>query len=110
MHQLSESDESLPERLRLVIVGGEKASAVTLAAWTKLAGERVRWVNTYGPTEASVIATAYEPEGAIPALLPIGRPIANTQIHILNSQLQPQPVGIRGELHIGGSGVARGIS
>jgi len=108
VHQLSESDESLPERLRLVIVGGEKASPVTLAAWAKLAGERVRWVNTYGPTEASVIATAYEPEGEIPALLPIGRPIANTQIHILNAHLQPQPVGIRGELHIGGSGVARG--
>ena len=73
----------------------------------------MRWVNTYGPTEASVIATAYEPDlvesgSELPALLPIGRPIDNTQIHILNSQLQPQPVGIRGELHIGGSGVARG--
>ena len=113
VHQLSESNESLPERLRLVIVGGEKASSVTLAAWRKLAGDRVRWVNTYGPTEASVIATAYEPESIesgceIPHLLPIGRPIANTQIHILNPQLQTQPVGIRGELHIGGSGVARG--
>jgi amino acid adenylation domain-containing protein len=108
VHQLSESNESLPERLRLVIVGGEKASPVTLAAWKKLAGGRVRWINTYGPTECSVIATAYEPHGEIPSPLPIGRPIANTQIRILNSHMQPQPVGIRGELHIGGKGVARG--
>ncbi len=108
VHQLSESNESLPEKLRLVIVGGEKASSVTLAAWKKLAAGRVRWVNTYGPTEASVIATAYEPADDFPALLPIGRPIANTQIHILNAQLQSQPIGIRGELHIGGKGVARG--
>jgi len=111
VHQLSESNEPLPERLRLVIVGGEKASPVTLAAWMKLAGSRVRWVNTYGPTEASVIATSYELDDSasqIPSPLPIGRPIANAQIHILNAQMQPQPVGIRGELHIGGSGVARG--
>ena len=108
VHQLSESHHPLPEKLRLVIVGGEKASSVSLQAWRKIAGDRVRWVNTYGPTEASVIATAYEPGVNIPALLPIGRPIANTQIHILNASLQPQPVGIRGELHIGGKGVARG--
>jgi aspartate racemase len=108
VHQLSEANEALPERLRLVIVGGEKASPVTLAAWRKLTGDRVRWINTYGPTEASVIATAYEPQGEIPSPLPIGRPIANTQIRILNAHMQPQPVGIRGELHIGGKGVARG--
>jgi thioesterase domain-containing protein/acyl carrier protein len=108
VHQLSESHHPLPEKLRLVIVGGEKASPHSLRAWQKLAGDRVRWINTYGPTEASVIATAYEPKGEIPAYLPIGRPIANTQIHILNSSLQPQPVGVRGELHIGGRGVARG--
>ncbi len=108
VHQLSESNESLPERLRLVIVGGEKASPVTLAAWKKLAGGRVRWINTYGPTECSVIATAYEPQAEIPSPLPIGRPIANTQIRILNAHMQPQPIGIRGELHIGGKGVARG--
>ncbi|HET6178196.1 MAG TPA: amino acid adenylation domain-containing protein [Candidatus Sulfotelmatobacter sp.] len=108
VHQLSEAHQALPEKLRLVIVGGEKASSVSLAAWRKLVGDRVRWVNTYGPTEASVIATAYEPTSEFPSLLPIGRPIANTQIHILNAGLQQQPVGIRGELHIGGKGVARG--
>ncbi len=108
VHQLAESGLELPERLRLVIVGGEKASPVTLAAWRKLAGDRVRWINTYGPTEASVIATSYEPKGDFPTPLPIGKPIANTQVYILNANLEPQPIGVRGELCIGGKGVARG--
>jgi surfactin family lipopeptide synthetase A len=108
-HQIAESHEQVPAGLRLVIVGGEKASASTLRIWRKLtAGVRTRWINTYGPTEASVIATAYEPGDEIPAVLPIGRPIANTQVHILDTQLQPVPIGISGELHIGGPGVARG--
>jgi len=109
VHEAAELRKKLPAKLRLVIVGGEKASASALAAWKKIAAERIRWVNTYGPTEASVIATAYEPvEKEIPATLPIGRPIRNVQIHLLDSHLQPVPVGIRGELHIGGVGVARG--
>ena len=69
-------------------------------------------MNTYGPTEASIIATAYEPTitapEQVPASLPIGRPIANTQIYLLDPDLNPVPVGAEGELHIGGDGVARG--
>jgi amino acid adenylation domain-containing protein len=107
--QMSDLKQALPPRLRRVIVGGEKASASALASWRKIAGTQVQWINTYGPTEASVIATAYEPPGSeIPPVLPIGRPIANTQVHVLDAHLQPVPVGIRGELHIGGVGVARG--
>jgi len=106
---MSDTKQALPPKLRRVIVGGEKASANALIAWRKVAGDRVQWINTYGPTEASVIATSFEPQGSeIPAVLPIGRPIANTQIHVLDSHLQPVPVGLRGELHIGGAGVARG--
>jgi aspartate racemase len=109
VHQMSDTKQALPPKLRRVIVGGEKASANALIAWRKVAGDRVQWINTYGPTEASVIATSFEPQGSeIPAVLPIGRPIANTQIHVLDSHLQPVPVGLRGELHIGGAGVARG--
>lgn len=100
----------LPESLRMVIVGGEKASLTALAAWHKLAGSRVRWANTYGPTETSVIVTAYEPKNweEIPATLPIGRPIANTKIYILDEQLQQLPVGIAGDLYVSGPGLARG--
>jgi aspartate racemase len=70
----------------------------------------VRWVNTYGPTETSVIVTAFEPREweNIPAILPIGRPIANTKIHILDQNLQPLPVGIPGDLYVSGPGLARG--
>jgi len=108
--ELSESSLRLPESLRIVIVGGEKASSAKLAAWRKVAGSRVRWVNTYGPTETSVIVTAFEPENSeeIPAILPIGRPIANTKIHILDPNLQPLPVGISGDLYVSGPGLARG--
>ena len=59
VRELSESALSLPKSLRMVIVGGEKASSAALAAWRKFAGSRVRWVNTYGPTETSVIVTSY---------------------------------------------------
>ncbi len=108
--ELSESTLQLPESLRIVIVGGEKASSAALAAWHKLAGSRVRWVNTYGPTETSVIVTSFEPHNwdAIPPILPIGRPIANTKIHILDEHLQPLPVGIPGDLFVSGPGLARG--
>lgn len=113
VHELSDSREaSLPESLRMVIVGGEKASSTAFASWLRVSGGKVRWVNTYGPTEASIIATAYEPEISapeqVPASLPIGRPIANTQIYLLDADLNPVPIGAEGELHIGGECVARG--
>jgi amino acid adenylation domain-containing protein len=110
VHELAETGGSLPESLRLVIVGGEKAQIQALETWRKVAGDRVRWINTYGPTETSVIASSYEPpaSGPLPSLLPIGRPISNVKIHILDRNLQPVPVGIPGEVHIGGPGVARG--
>lgn len=110
VRELSETSISLPKSLRIVIVGGEKASAAALATWRKLAGPRVRWVNTYGPTETSVIVTSFEPKPSeeLPAVLPIGRPIANTRIYILGQNLQPLPVGIAGDLYVSGPGLARG--
>jgi amino acid adenylation domain-containing protein len=110
VHELAESEQALPESLRLVIVGGEKASASAYSAWLKAGGASVRWINTYGPTEASVIATAYEPDPKkpFPDNLPIGRPIANVRLYVLNADLQPVPAGAAGELHIGGIGLARG--
>jgi len=65
--------------------------------------------NLYGPTEAAIDVTAWQcqPESASGSV-PIGRPIANTQIYLLDQHFQPVPVGIAGELHIGGIGVARG--
>jgi amino acid adenylation domain-containing protein len=110
VHELSESGASLPESLRLVVVGGEKAQNRALETWRKIVASCVRWINTYGPTETSVIATAYEPpaDGPLPSPLPIGRPVNNYRIYILDGNLQPVPVGIEGELYIGGPGLARG--
>jgi amino acid adenylation domain-containing protein len=104
------SGERLPEKLRLLIVGGEKASASAYSAWLKCSEGRVRWVNTYGPTEASIIVSSYEPDNSqpIPEDLPIGRAIANTQLYVLDENLKPAPIGTPGELYISGPGVARG--
>jgi amino acid adenylation domain-containing protein len=98
----------VPDRVRLVIAGGEKALGSAYAAWRRAAGDRVRWINAYGPAETSVLATAYEPDAR--ALVsadrdpPIGRPLANTTLEILDAG----QAGAPGELLIGGVGVARG--
>jgi len=100
----------LPEALRLVIVGGEKVSVAGLTRWQERVRGKISWVNTYGPSEASVIATAFAPEnsGCTLNAVPIGRPIANTQIHLLDANLQQVPIGAPGEIFIGGDGVALG--
>ncbi|WP_414621620.1 amino acid adenylation domain-containing protein [Calothrix sp. CCY 0018] len=92
----------LPD-LQTIIVAGEACSADLVARW---ACSR-RFFNAYGPTEATVCATIAEcsKEDLQP---PIGHPIANTQVYILDRTLQPVPIGLPGELYIGGIGVARG--
>jgi amino acid adenylation domain-containing protein len=104
--------ERLPESLRLVVVGGEKASVRRFADWCAIGGNRIRWINTYGPTEATVVATAFEPPagprtGTELPDLPIGGPIANTQVYVLDAHMELVPLGLPGELYIGGEGVAR---
>jgi amino acid adenylation domain-containing protein len=63
--------------------------------------------NMYGPTETTIWSSVYEVESGKGAI-PIGRPIANTQIYLLDQHLQPVPIGVPGELHIGGDGLSRG--
>jgi amino acid adenylation domain-containing protein len=109
---LSRREAVLPQSLRLVVTGSEKVSTAQLATWHALAGERVRWINAYGPTEATITTTIFEPQGELKyegvGSVPIGRPINNARIYLLDQKLQPVPVGIAGELYIGGAGVARG--
>ena len=104
---------ALPPHLRLVIIGGEKALPERLLAWHQAVGTQVRLLNTYGPTEATIVATMWE----LPATLgpdaawrevPIGRPVANVQTYVLDPHLNPVPIGVPGELYIGGAGLARG--
>ena len=63
--------------------------------------------NLYGPTETTIWSSVYQVESQ-DNLISIGRPIANTQVYILDQNLQPVPIGVPGELHIGGAGLARG--
>src|SRR5687768_3975736 len=99
----------LPRCLRLVILGGEEALADRFALWHRRVGSSVRLVNTYGPTEATIVATHRELSGLSPgATVPIGRPIPGARCYVLDRFFAPVPPGVRGELWIGGAGVARG--
>lgn len=101
---------SLPECIRLVILGGEKALPERLAAWRERAGDSVRLINTYGPTETTIVATMCDLSAADAIAVseaPIGRPIANAVTYVLDPNRRPVAVGLPGELYIGGAGVAR---
>ncbi|MBE9012228.1 amino acid adenylation domain-containing protein [Pseudanabaenaceae cyanobacterium LEGE 13415] len=110
VYGLTELDLVLPPAVRLVVVGGEKASRSTYLTWFERVGNHPRWINTYGPTEATVIATVYDPirSGFDQGELSIGSAIDNVQTYVLDAQMQPVPIGVAGELYIGGLGVARG--
>jgi acyl carrier protein len=105
-----------PAVLRLLV--GEKfpALATLLSAGEELSGDLLRaWLadgldvyNGYGPTEAAIGATFMKLEPGTPLPPPIGRPKPNYQAYVLDAHLNPVPVGVIGELHIGGAGVARG--
>jgi SAM-dependent methyltransferase/acyl carrier protein len=94
--------EELPQ-LQTIIVAGEACTAELMKKWS--VGRN--FFNGYGPTEASVCATIAQCNSDDEKVT-IGRPIANVQVYILDSHHQPVPIGVAGELHIGGVGVARG--
>jgi aspartate racemase len=100
-------------RPRLFIVGGDIMLADALRLWQQTPMNSVRLLNAYGPTEATITATAFEvnprpSEIATVQRIPIGRPLANREIYILDKYGNPVPVGVPGELHIGGPSLARG--
>ena len=95
-------DEEFPA-LQTIAVIGENCSAELVTRWAT--GRQ--FLNSYGATEASIYGTVAEciNEKLNPS---IGRPLANTQIYLLDSNLQPVPIGVSGELHIASAGLARG--
>jgi amino acid adenylation domain-containing protein len=107
--EIEERRLSLPPSLRLVVVGSDSVTAEQFGRWKKIAAPHVRWCNAYGTTEATITATIYEPgPDESPASVPVGRPIANTRVHILDARQQLVPIGVPGEIYIGGGEVARG--
>ena len=86
------------------MVGGDALTEALSHRWS----ENRCLINAYGPTESTVCATFYVCDPSLDGPPPIGRPIANTRIYIVDKHEQPVPVGVVGELYIGGADVARG--
>ena len=97
------------EWARALIIGGDALFGENLSFWRNHA-PATRLINEYGPTETVVGCCVFEsPTGEIPSgAVPIGKPIANTQLYVLDERQQLVPVGLPGELYIGGDGLARG--
>ncbi|HEV2864152.1 MAG TPA: amino acid adenylation domain-containing protein [Pyrinomonadaceae bacterium] len=103
------SNAEAAKRARALVVGGEALPGEALAFW-RTHSPQTRVVNEYGPTETVVGCCVYEvrPDDRPAGTVPIGRPIANTRLYILDSRMRPVGAGTEGELYIGGAGVARG--
>ncbi|KAF9943945.1 hypothetical protein BGZ70_005225, partial [Mortierella alpina] len=109
LHQYAPIIGKALSKLRYLFSGAEQGLISAYMEVLKHGGS-VRLVNRYGPTETTVTATAYTATGAINQLvrLPIGRPISNTCVYVLDRHLHPIPIGVIGELYIGGPGVSHG--
>ncbi|HKP36398.1 MAG TPA: amino acid adenylation domain-containing protein, partial [Pyrinomonadaceae bacterium] len=101
----------VPANTAAFIVGGEQLLSETLALWRDEAPE-LQIFNEYGPTETTVGCVVHPTRAGDLAHgpVPIGRPIANTRLYVLDRHKQPVPIGVPGELYIGGAGVALGYA
>ena len=111
--------QATPSTWRAAARGGLAATRARSGRWSAarrcratsssaLARRAASMWNMYGPTETTIWSTVAAPATRATAAVPIGRPIANTQVYVLDAGLEPAPVGVPGELYIGGAGVARG--
>ncbi|MBX8596518.1 amino acid adenylation domain-containing protein [Pseudomonas cichorii] len=107
--QLAQDQKApIPEHVRVVVIGGEELSTEATQQWFARAGHTPRLLNTYGPTEATIVTTAAEVQPQDTPNRSIGRPLANTRVYVLDRHGEPLPTGVVGELYIAGAGVARG--
>jgi amino acid adenylation domain-containing protein len=110
MRELTRTHRRAPGSLNLVIIGGERISPEILQEWK---AHKVSLLHVYGVTEVAVTSTVYPVRadfGDAPSFseIPIGRPIANTEVYLLGDSLQPMPLRIPSEMYLGGVGLARG--
>jgi amino acid adenylation domain-containing protein len=107
-----EGRPALPVGLRLVVIGGESALPEKMRRWQRYVDPRIRLANTYGPTESTVVATAWWLHAGFAdrpmATVPIGRPVANVQAFVVDAELRACPIGVPGELLLGGTQLAVG--
>ena len=115
VNELASGEVDLPESVRLVIIGGEKVLPEFVKTWQQYLissqkSDRLQLINSYGPTETTVSATLYRiyARTSMAGEVPIGRPFPHLQTYILDSYHQPVPIGIPGELYIGGDALAKG--
>ncbi len=97
--------------MRLLICGSDRWYMEEYKRFLKLCGQTTRLVNSYGLTEATIDSTYFESplgDSLVQELVPIGQQFANTRCYILDRWLNPVPIGVAGELYIGGAGVVRG--
>jgi len=101
------------EGVKLVVVGADAWYVRDHRKLQALAGKGTRVLNSYGITEATIDSSIFEgdvSEMPIDGIVPIGKPFANTEYYILNKYQQPVPIGVPGELYVGGPSVARGYA
>ncbi len=98
------------EFMRVIVVSSEGWRTDKYEQYARVCGPKTRLINAYGLTEATIDSTYFEPtEPLLPdRFVPIGKPLANTEIYLLDSNLEPVPTGVAGELCVGGLGVAQG--
>lgn len=99
------ASEALPG-LETIVVAGEACSTSLVDMWR----DGRKFFNAYGPTESTVCASAFDCSDTHDGVPPIGLPIDNMRLYVLDSRLQPVPVGVTGELYIAGMGLARGYA
>jgi pristinamycin I synthase-3/4 len=101
--------EQMKQSARSLVIGGEALNYESLTLW-RINAPETRLINEYGPTEATVGCCVYQVGADDPftGSVPIGSPITNTQLYVLDTFLQPVPLGVTGELYIAGTSLARG--
>ena len=99
-------DPRWAQSLRRVTTGGEALAGDVARHWRDLTGVPLH--NSYGPTEATIEVASWEYDGATSAIVPIGQPVWNTRVYVLDSSLRPVPIGVIGELYLSGVQLARG--